>query len=406
MPTIVGVKLRNAAKPLFFDPNGTEPAEGDHVVVCTERGAEFGEVVKGPREVPVKELPADLKSVERVATDEDVQRAEELRAKEREIMPTYRKLVEKHRLDMKPIDVEYLFDGDKLVFYFVAEDRVDFRDLVRDLAAEFHARIDMRQVGVRDEARIVGGLGHCGETLCCVRFGGEFQPVSIRMAKEQDLPLNPQKISGSCGRLMCCLRYEYDAYKDFKGRAPKRNAIVETPKGLAKVVELNTPKEQITLRLEDGERLTVPLSGMDCAKGGEGCNCPCRVKPEALPEEHDPMAGFDFEPRATTPSAAPPTAPETTTAEPPKTRRRRRGGGGGGQGQPKDAATTEQQPKQKQAPKPAQGQGQRPPKQAPKPAAKASGEAPTAPSEDGAAKPAGARRRRRRRPGKPSGEAQ
>ncbi len=136
-------------------------------------------------------------------------------------MPVVRELVNEYKLDMKPIDVEYLFGGDKVVFYFVAEERIDFRDLVKDLASRFKARIDMRQVGVRDEARMVGGLGHCGEQLCCVRFGGEFQPVSIRMAKEQDLPLNPLKISGLCGRLMCCLRYEYEAYKDFKSRAPE-----------------------------------------------------------------------------------------------------------------------------------------------------------------------------------------
>ena len=145
---------------------------------------------------------------------------------------------------MKPIDVEYLFDGAKIVFYFVAEERVDFRELVRDLAAAFHARIDMRQVGVRDEARMVGGLGHCGEQLCCVRFGGEFQPVSIRMAKEQDLPLNPLKISGLCGRLMCCLRYEYDAYKDFKGRAPKRNAIIETARGRSARSSISTRRRR------------------------------------------------------------------------------------------------------------------------------------------------------------------
>ena len=180
---------------------------------------------------------------------------------------------------MKPIEVEYLFDGEKVVFYFVAEERVDFRELVKDLATRFRARIDMRQVGVRDEARIVGGLGHCGEQLCCVRFGGEFQPVSIRMAKEQDLPLNPLKISGLCGRLMCCLRYEYEAYKDYKGRAPKKGAIVETPLGLAKVAELNTPHETVGLRFEDGRRVSVPLAEMSCNKG---TGCPCQVSREAL----------------------------------------------------------------------------------------------------------------------------
>jgi cell fate regulator YaaT (PSP1 superfamily) len=189
-------------------------------------------------------------------------------------VPVFRELIGKHGLDMKPVDVEFLFDGGKIVFYFSAEERVDFRDLVRDLASRFKARIDMRQVGVRDEARMVGGIGHCGQMLCCVRFAGDFQPVSIRMAKEQDLPLNPLKISGLCGRLMCCLRYEYDAYKDFKSRAPKRGAMIETPVGDAKVVELNTPLETATLRMPDGKDVRVPVARMEC-KGDSKRPCMC-----------------------------------------------------------------------------------------------------------------------------------
>jgi hypothetical protein len=182
---------------------------------------------------------------------------------------------------MKPIGVEHLFDDSKVVFYFAAEERVDFRELVRELAAEFHNRIDMRQVGVRDEARMVGGLGHCGQQLCCSRFAGDFQPVSIRMAKEQDLPLNPLKISGLCGRLMCCLRYEYDAYKDFKQRAPKCGTPVETPTGNAKVVALNCPRETVTIRpLEGGPQLTVPLEALDCSAGR---GCPCKLSADAMP---------------------------------------------------------------------------------------------------------------------------
>ena len=152
---------------------------------------------------------------------------------------------------MKPVGVEYLFGGEKVVCYFAAEDRVDFRQLVRELSHELHARIDMRQIGVREEAAIVGGYGHCGQELCCRRFGHEFQPVSIRMAKEQDLPLNSSKISGACGRLMCCLRYEFEAYRDFKSRAPKRNAVIDTPLGKAKIVEYDTPKEELLLRVEN-----------------------------------------------------------------------------------------------------------------------------------------------------------
>ena len=281
MPTVVGVKLRFAPKQLWFDPAGTQPAEGDAVIVETERGVEFGHVTAAAHEVADADLPAPLKPVTRVAGPEDDAYQAELEDKEREALPVFRELVSLFKLDMKPIDVEYLFGGDKVVFYFVAEERVDFRDLVKELASRFRARIDMRQIGVRDEARMVGGLGHCGEQLCCVRFGGEFQPVSIRMAKEQDLPLNPLKISGLCGRLMCCLRYEFEAYKDFKSRAPKRGAIVETPLGLAKVSELNTPRETVGMKFEDGRRVTVPLAGMECSKG---TGCPCCVSRQVLEE--------------------------------------------------------------------------------------------------------------------------
>lgn len=286
MPTVVGVKLRFAPKVLFFDPAGTEPVPGDAVVVRTERGIEIGQVVDVPGEIDGSELRSPLKPVERVATEADLAFLEELAAQEREAMGVYRQLIEEHELDMKPVDVEYLFDGDKIVFYFVAEERVDFRDLVRELASRFKARIDMRQVGVRDEARMVGGLGHCGQQLCCVRFAGDFHPVSIRMAKEQDLPLNPLKISGLCGRLMCCLRYEYEAYKDFKSRAPKRGAKVETPLGEGKVTGHNTPRETVAIRLAEGGSLSVPLDSMECP----GAGCPCRVSEEALAALSGPVA--------------------------------------------------------------------------------------------------------------------
>ncbi len=281
MPTVVGVRLRSTPKMLWFDPVTASPELGDFVVVETERGIELGEVIEAPHEVRDDELPAALKPVVRVADEADRAYAEELLVKEAEALPAFKEAVEKSGLDIKAVDVEYLFSGDKAIFYFTAEDRVDFRDLVRDLAAQFHVRVDMRQIGVRDEARLVGGVGHCGQPLCCVRFGGEFQPVSIRMAKEQDLPLNPLKISGLCGRLMCCLRYEYDAYKDFKSRAPKRGAMVETPAGTAKVTDLNTPKELVTMRTQEGANVTVPLASMGCCKGG---SCPCSVDAEAFAE--------------------------------------------------------------------------------------------------------------------------
>jgi len=406
MPTVVGVKLRFAPKTLWFDPIGTTPVEGDTVIVETERGTEIGLVAQAPHEVAASALPAPLKPILRVATAGDLAFVDELTERERDAMPVFRELVHSYKLDMKPIDVEYLFSGDKVVFYFVAEERVDFRDLVKDLASRFKARIDMRQVGVRDEARMIGGLGHCGEQLCCVRFGGEFQPVSIRMAKEQDLPLNPLKISGLCGRLMCCLRYEFEAYKDYKQRAPKKGAIVETPLGLAKVSELNTPHETVGMRLEDGKRFSVPLKDMECCKG---TGCPCSVSRQVLEEaggtgmalalaaldrENEPSAVMTAAPpkprrprgdeggRSEAPRQRPAAPAEPApAAEAPARKRRRRGGRGSGGAEAAGAAAPQQS-----APKPA---GQQTP-----PSAAAGGEG-------GSAKPG--RRRRRRRPGSGGG---
>jgi cell fate regulator YaaT (PSP1 superfamily) len=198
------------------------------VVVETERGKELGTVVRPSHEVTDDELTAPLKSVVRLADADDLALADELAEKEREAMRVFRELVAEHGLDMKPIDVEYLMSGDKIVFYFSAEERVDFRDMVKDLASRFHARIDMRQVGVRDEARMVGGLGHCGQMLCCAIRGRVPACSRFACSKGAGPAAEPLKISGLCGRLMCCLRYEFDAYKDFKGRAPKRGAMIET----------------------------------------------------------------------------------------------------------------------------------------------------------------------------------
>jgi len=356
MPTIVGITLRNAASAVPFDPADFDLHVDDVVVVTTERGTELGRVSRAAHERGPHELPDVANHIARVATPADLKKAAELHASERAAMPVYRALVTQHKLEMKPTDVEFLFDDERAIFYFVAEDRIDFRELVRDLASKFHLRVDMRQIGVRDEARMVGGLGHCGEQLCCVRFGGEFQPVSIRMAKEQDLPLNPLKISGLCGRLMCCLRYEYDAYKDFHSRAPKKGAIVSVGDQLAKVVDMDTPRERITMRKEDGTRVTFGLDEMECGcggKGGHGAGCPCAVKAEALERSISSM-GIDFsnssviQPRerkltessnrrsaVVAPSSTDaPAAPAASDLEPERTgssrRRRRRGGGGGG----------------------------------------------------------------------------
>jgi cell fate regulator YaaT (PSP1 superfamily) len=283
MPQVASVRLRYASQDYWFDPAGLEVNKGDHVLVETSRGEEIGLCTEDVVEVDSSELSKPLKPVVRIATEDDLKKSDELDERAQKALAIFRELVEKHGLDMSPAAVEFMFDESHATFYFTSDDRIDFRSLVRDLAAEFHIHVDMRQIGVRDEARMLGGLGHCGQELCCAALGGEFKPVSIRMAKEQDLPLNPTKISGLCGRLMCCLRYEYEAYKDFKGRAPKKNGIIDTPAGLGKVVEFDTPRETVRLRMEDGSSLTLPVSALDTgdkvAREGERIR-PCHISQE------------------------------------------------------------------------------------------------------------------------------
>lgn len=285
MPTVIPVKFHYASRELWFDPNDTDAIEGDHLICETERGLEIGLASSDAFEVSQAEFEetcsgAPLRPVKRIATEDDLTHAEDLADKGNSAMPIFRHFIHEEGLDMKPVGVEYLFDNSKVVCYFCADERVDFRQLVRELSRELHQRIDMRQIGVREEAAMVGGFGHCGQELCCCRFGHQFEPVSIRMAKEQDLPLNSSKISGACGRLMCCLRYEFEAYRDFKQRAPKRNAVIDTPLGKAKIVEYDTPKEQLALRLENGKTIRVPLAGMQASDAAKqkstDLGCPCR----------------------------------------------------------------------------------------------------------------------------------
>ena len=281
MARIAPVNLYYNPKTLWFDAGELDIKAGDGLVVSTARGTEFGRAAGEVFEADaakVKKLKTPLKPVKRLATPEDEKRAAEMERKSREALPVFKEMAAEAGADMRPVSVEYLLDGDKAVFYFEAEERVDFRDLVRKLAARFHVRIDMRQIGVRDEARMVGGLGHCGQELCCKRLGGEFCPVSIRMAKEQDLSLNPQKISGVCGRLMCCLRYEFEAYKDFKSRAPKQNSTVDTPAGPAKVVDLDVPRETVSLKVEGEKPVKVPLADFEPPEEGS-------TRPKAVGEE-------------------------------------------------------------------------------------------------------------------------
>lgn len=252
MVKVVGVRFKKAGKVYYFDPDQYVMEAGDNVIVETARGVEFGEVVIPLREVGDSEVVAPLKKVMRIATKEDIQHATENAEKEKEAFTICLQKIQNHNLEMKLIDVEYTFDNNKVLFYFTADGRVDFRELVKDLASVFKTRIELRQIGVRDESKMMGGLGVCGRTLCCCSFLGEFQPVSIKMAKEQGLSLNPAKISGTCGRLMCCLKYEQEAYEQILKKAPKIGAIVETPDGQGVIVETFLIKEIANVKLDKG----------------------------------------------------------------------------------------------------------------------------------------------------------
>jgi cell fate regulator YaaT (PSP1 superfamily) len=252
MVKVVGVRFKEAGKVYYFDPGDLYIETDSNVIVETARGIEFGQVVIANREVPDEEIIAPLKKVVRVATEEDKKHAAENRRKESEAFNICLQKIKDHGLDMKLVDVEYTFDNNKVLFYFTAEGRVDFRELVKDLAAIFKTRIELRQIGVRDESKMMGGIGVCGRVLCCKSFLGEFQPVSIKMAKEQGLSLNPTKISGACGRLMCCLKYEQEVYEQLLDKVPKIGAIVETPEGQGVVMEINVLREIVKVKLDKG----------------------------------------------------------------------------------------------------------------------------------------------------------
>ena len=253
MVNVIGVRFENAGKLYFFDPGELWPTPGDYVLVETSRGVEFGEVVTGIKEIDDSTLQSPLKPVVRIATAEDIQHNKDNKEAQKEAYQVCQKKIAEHKLDMKLVSVEYTFDNSKILFYFTANGRVDFRSLVKDLASVFKTRIELRQIGVRDEAKMLGGLGICGRPICCGAFLGDFQPVSIKMAKEQNLSLNPTKISGVCGRLMCCLKYEQDQYEQTRKKMPKVGKEVITPDGPGVVWELNVIKETVRVRIQKGD---------------------------------------------------------------------------------------------------------------------------------------------------------
>lgn len=250
MLEIVGIRFKEVGKVYYFDPNGLKFQKGDKVIVETARGVECGEVTIENREISEEELVSPLKPVIRAATENDLKIVEENRLKEKNAYAICEEKIANHGLEMKLVDVEYTFDNNKILFYFTADGRVDFRELVKDLASVFRTRIELRQIGVRDESKMLGGFGICGRPFCCHTFLGEFQPVSIKMAKEQGLSLNPVKISGTCGRLMCCLKYEQDTYEHLLRHTPKVGAIVETSEGRGTVIENNLITGLLKVRLD------------------------------------------------------------------------------------------------------------------------------------------------------------
>lgn len=273
MPKVVGVSFKRAGKIYYFDPGELELGVGDRVIVETSRGLEFGEVVVNPKIVSEEEIVQPLKSVLRKASPEDMEKVAENRNNEKEAYDICLKKIDKHGLPMKLVDVEYTFDNNKIIFYFTADGRVDFRELVKDLARVFRTRIELRQIGVRDEAKMLGGLGPCGRQLCCSTFLRDFEPISIKMAKTQDLSLNPAKISGICGRLMCCLKYECQNYRCFKNEIPDIGERVVTRFGEGVIKDLNVVKRTVTVEinneemdLEIGEIEPVEMDDLSCSE--------------------------------------------------------------------------------------------------------------------------------------------
>ena len=258
MTKIVGVRFRTAGKIYYFDPKKMPIRKGDHVIVETARGIEYGNVVAGVHEVPDEKVIQPLKAVIRIATPEDDAREARNREKEKEAMRICLEKIRKHNLEMKLIDAEYTFDNNKVLFYFTADGRIDFRELVKDLASVFKTRIELRQIGVRDETKIIGGIGICGRPLCCHTFLSEFAPVSIRMAKEQNLSLNPAKISGVCGRLMCCLKNEQETYEYLNSRLPGNGDTVQTDDGFKGIVQsVNVLRQLVKVVVENNDEKEI-----------------------------------------------------------------------------------------------------------------------------------------------------
>ena len=255
MKKVISVRFKENGKSYYFDPAGADIKTGEYVIVETARGVECGEVVQGVREIADAAVPKALKPITRMADSVDIRRMRQNREDEKRAYRTCQECIARHGLEMKLVEAEYTLDRSKIMFYFTADGRVDFRELVKDLASVFRTRIELRQIGVRDEAKMLGGLGICGQPFCCCRFMGEFQPVSVKMAKEQSLSLNPTKLSGTCGRLMCCLKFESEAYQDLLKTTPKTGAYVKTAEGKGVVTDVNLLTGTLKVKIDKSDNL-------------------------------------------------------------------------------------------------------------------------------------------------------
>ena len=434
MKKVISVRFKENGKSYYFDPAGADIKTGEYVIVETARGVECGEVVKGVREFADAAVPKALKPITRMADSVDIRRMRQNREDEKRAYRTCQECIARHGLEMKLVEAEYTLDRSKIMFYFTADGRVDFRELVKDLASAFRTRIELRQIGVRDKAKMVGGLGVCGRPFCCKEFLDDFQPVSIKMAKTQNLSLNPTKISGTCGRLMCCLKYEQEAYEDLIKTAPKAESFVDTPDGRGTVIEVNLLRQSVKVRMEDHPETIGSYKNTDIyiIRNGKARKNdppipkdlapissrprPAQKKKEAFFEElpeviySDAVAVISPEPETPAEDAA---AQPAADAAKSAGRRRRRGGrrnkpaadrpAGEAAAAPKDAPRAEPQPRRERPKKDRAPQSEKPDAQPRKPVAQ---QQPRPDKPEGA--DAQAKRRRRRRGGsrKPAGESQ
>ena len=410
---VVDIQFRPGQKIYFFDPDGVHFETGDHVIIDTARGAEFGIVAGGNHMIPTKDVVSPLRKVLRKANQQDERINAENRAKEKKAYEVCLQKIEEHQLDMQLVSAECAFDGSKILFYFTADERVDFRELVKNLASVFHTRIELRQIGVRDKAKMVGGLGICGRPFCCASFLDDFQPVSIKMAKTQNLSLNPTKISGTCGRLMCCLKYEQDAYEDLIRTSPKLDSFVDTPEGRGTVVDIDLLRQRVKVRMEDEPETIGTFANADIAILRSG---KAKKNDPPIPEDLAPISGagkrmkkkeekekpfldpIRFRYSEETVVEEPALTEEETAAEPKENKRRRR-----------NKSKAQSQPEQSETPK-AEKKAEQPKvekkQEQPKPEKKKEKKQPEAPKEqaepaageDAAKKP---RRRHHRRYHKP-----